>query len=89
MPTPVMYPLAEVHEEYRAIQLDPEYAFGCSPLRSVPKFVTDFGAWEHCAERTFRKTGLRYDEWGPREFAAATAHYKNRAAKNEREKAAR
>jgi hypothetical protein len=87
MALPIMWPLEEVHAAYNDSPLlpVPGEAYGCSPTRAVPIYVKDFAAWEHCAERTVNKTGLTYDEWGPKEFAATTAHYKHKARKNARE----
>lgn len=51
--------------------------YGASLTRPAPAHVRDIGAWERAAEQVQSKTGKKYDDWGPKEFAAATAIYKH------------
>ena len=51
--------------------------YGASLTRPAPAHVRDIGAWERAAEQVHSKTGKNYDDWGPKEFKAATAIYKH------------
>jgi hypothetical protein len=55
--------------------------YGASHNRPAPKYVRDLQAWERSAEKVVNQSGLDYEDWTGKQFAAATIIYKNTVAK--------
>src|SRR3954454_15896803 len=45
--------------------------------KDPPRFATDPLAWDYTRDKVENQSGLSYDEWTGKQFAAATVIYKN------------